>query len=275
MALQRLDTGTRARGGEASPIVRDVLGSSGRPLEPRDRTFFAAYLGQDFEHVRLHTDARAADSARAVHARAYTVGNDIVFGARQYRPGTVQGRLLLAHELTHVSQPRGSVGSLPARIVIAPRGTRLERDAAGAGAALAAGRAPPLAAGSAPLSVQRIPAEEMTPQIVGQDPGLLLCFILCEIGVPPSLWRTITQQVLEACWEEYRDRHGALVAQARFRRLQLAFMSYSPLLTAKFVLSFVVQGKIGPITVRVAAAPALRESLRQMLLRRGRRGRGS
>lgn len=60
--------------------------------------------GFDFSQVRIHTDACAAESARAVNAAAYTVGRDIVFGEGQYQPNTRQGQRLLAHELTHVAQ---------------------------------------------------------------------------------------------------------------------------------------------------------------------------
>jgi hypothetical protein len=66
--------------------------------------------GYDFGDVRIHTGARAAQSARAVNATAYTVGRDIVFGAGQYAPNTARGRQLLAHELTHVVQQRGGRG---------------------------------------------------------------------------------------------------------------------------------------------------------------------
>jgi hypothetical protein len=58
----------------------------------------------DLSDVRIHTDARAAESARAVNALAYTVGNNIVFGAGQFAARTREGRRLLAHELTHVVQ---------------------------------------------------------------------------------------------------------------------------------------------------------------------------
>ncbi len=58
----------------------------------------------DLSRVRIHADARAGASAQAVDARAYTVGNDIVFNHGQYRPETSEGRWLLAHELTHVAQ---------------------------------------------------------------------------------------------------------------------------------------------------------------------------
>jgi Domain of unknown function (DUF4157)/HNH/ENDO VII superfamily nuclease with conserved GHE residues len=62
----------------------------------------------DLSRVRIHTDARAAASAHAVNALAYTVGNNIVFGAGQFAPGTHKGRRLIAHELTHVVQQTGS-----------------------------------------------------------------------------------------------------------------------------------------------------------------------
>jgi hypothetical protein len=58
----------------------------------------------DFSGVRIHTDAKAAESAQAVNARAYTVGNHIVFGAGQLAAGTNAGQRLLAHELAHVMQ---------------------------------------------------------------------------------------------------------------------------------------------------------------------------
>jgi hypothetical protein len=66
-----------------------------------------ARFGYDFSRVRVHTDATAAESARAVQALAYTVGEDIVFGAGRYAPATGAGQRLLAHELTHVVQQGG------------------------------------------------------------------------------------------------------------------------------------------------------------------------
>lgn len=86
------------------PIVHDVLRASGHPLDGATRAFMGARFGHDFSRVRLHTDARAAESARAVDALAYTVGSEVVFGEGQYAPGTREGRRLLAHELTHVVQ---------------------------------------------------------------------------------------------------------------------------------------------------------------------------
>jgi hypothetical protein len=84
--------------------VREVLASHGHPLDGETRTDPQARFGKDFSQVRVHTDARAAVSADAVGALAYTVGQHIVFAEGQYRPGSVEGERLLAHELAHVAQ---------------------------------------------------------------------------------------------------------------------------------------------------------------------------
>ncbi|HLI88385.1 MAG TPA: DUF4157 domain-containing protein, partial [Ktedonobacteraceae bacterium] len=86
------------------PIVHDVLNSSGQPLDVGTRAFMEPRFGFDFSRVRVHADARAAESTQAVNALAYTVGHNVVFGTGQYAPGTNEGRRLLAHELTHVVQ---------------------------------------------------------------------------------------------------------------------------------------------------------------------------
>ncbi|MFL6257085.1 MAG: DUF4157 domain-containing protein [Pyrinomonadaceae bacterium] len=65
-------------------------------------------LGHDFSRVRVHHDSKAAESARALNARAYSIGDDIVFAEGQYQPATSTGRELIAHELTHVVQSRTS-----------------------------------------------------------------------------------------------------------------------------------------------------------------------
>jgi hypothetical protein len=65
-------------------------------MEPR--------FGHDFSQVQVHTDAKAAESAKILKALAYTVGNNVVFGAGQYAPETNAGRMLMAHELMHVVQ---------------------------------------------------------------------------------------------------------------------------------------------------------------------------
>ncbi len=89
---------------QVPPIVYDVLRSPGQPLDRKTREFFEPKFGADFGDVRVHTDARAAESAHAVNALAYTVGHDLVFAPGRYAPGTAAGQRLLAHELTHTVQ---------------------------------------------------------------------------------------------------------------------------------------------------------------------------
>jgi hypothetical protein len=120
------------------PIVREVLRSPGLPLDLATRAFFEPRLGRDFSDVLVHTDARAAESARAVNALAYTVGRNVVFGAGRYAPHLGEGRKLMAHELTHVTQEGGHGGSRPT--AISSPDSPAERDAARAAETMAARR---------------------------------------------------------------------------------------------------------------------------------------
>ena len=79
----------------------------GQPLSKSERAYFEPRFGADFSQVRLHSDAQAAESARALNAKAYTLGQDVVFGTGQNTPRTSEGRRLTAHELTHVVQQSG------------------------------------------------------------------------------------------------------------------------------------------------------------------------
>lgn len=90
--------------GGIPPVVQSVISSGGQALEPGLRAQMESCFGQDFGQVRVHTDGRAADSAEAVSAKAYTVGRDVVFGQGRYAPDTSEGERLLAHELAHVVQ---------------------------------------------------------------------------------------------------------------------------------------------------------------------------
>jgi hypothetical protein len=110
--------------------VHDVISSGGRPLEAGVRADMEGRFGQDFGDVRVHDDATAGDSAGAVGASAYTVGADIVF--QRYDPSSAEGRITLAHELTHVVQQRqGPVDGTPAAggIRVSDPSDRFEREA--------------------------------------------------------------------------------------------------------------------------------------------------
>lgn len=93
------------------PIVHEVLRSPGQLLDPTTRAFMEPRFGHDFSSVRVHTDAKAAESGQAVNAPAYTVGRDIVFGAGQHTPQTAASQKLMAHELTHVVQQARAVSA--------------------------------------------------------------------------------------------------------------------------------------------------------------------
>ncbi len=135
-ALQRAAAGPAQ--GVAPPIVHEVLGSPGQPLDGQTRAAMEPRFGHDFSRVRVHNDARAAESARAVGARAYTVGSHVAFDAGLYAPGTREGHQLLAHELTHVVQQRG-LARAGADLRVGAPDDAYEREAAQHSAALAAG----------------------------------------------------------------------------------------------------------------------------------------
>ena len=82
------------------------LRGSGQPLAETTRAFFEPRFGRDFSRVRVHTDTRAAEVAQATEARAFTVGDDIVFNLGEYSPESAAGKRVIAHELTHVIQQR-------------------------------------------------------------------------------------------------------------------------------------------------------------------------
>lgn len=94
--------------GRVPSTVQNVLASPGKPLDAATRAYMEPRFGHNFSQVRIHDDTQAADSAKAINAQAYTVGRDMVFGARQFSPHTSDGRKLLAHELTHVLQQGGT-----------------------------------------------------------------------------------------------------------------------------------------------------------------------
>lgn len=100
IASEAAATGTMT----APPIVHDVLNSPSSPLDAGTRRFMEPRFGFDFGRVRVHTSAKAAESARVVGALAYTVGQNVVFGSGQHTPHTAAGQRLIAHELTHVMQ---------------------------------------------------------------------------------------------------------------------------------------------------------------------------
>jgi hypothetical protein len=101
-----------ARSTAAPAIVHQVISEPGDPLDAATRAFFEPRFAWDFSQVRVHSGARAADSAKAINARAYTVGNHIVFRNDESNRSGIQGRTLVAHELAHVIQQDAASSSV-------------------------------------------------------------------------------------------------------------------------------------------------------------------
>ena len=101
------------------PLFQSVLSSPGQPLDTATCSFMEPRFGQNFSGVRVHTDRKAAESARALNARAYTVGQDVVFDTGEYAPVTHTGKDLLAHELVHVVQQKSGLQELGADSIAA------------------------------------------------------------------------------------------------------------------------------------------------------------
>jgi hypothetical protein len=107
---EELPLQTKRESGSAADVTPQLAGQiealrgSGQQLPQALRIYFEPRFGHDFSQVRIHTDSRAVESAQLLHAKAYTVGQDIVFGAAEYAPNKNEGRKLLAHELVHVIQ---------------------------------------------------------------------------------------------------------------------------------------------------------------------------
>jgi hypothetical protein len=86
--------------------------SGGHELDAATRAYMEPRFGATFDSVRVHDDSEANRQAREFGARAFAIGERLVFGAGQYRPETDAGRRLIAHELAHVVQGRGDVPAI-------------------------------------------------------------------------------------------------------------------------------------------------------------------
>jgi hypothetical protein len=101
-----------------------TIQGTGKPLPESVRNFFEPRFGYDFSQVRVHSDVKAAESAREINAQAFTMGRDIVFGSGQFALNTKERQQLLAHELMHVIQQQAPYGV----ITLTPRQAETQVD---------------------------------------------------------------------------------------------------------------------------------------------------
>jgi hypothetical protein len=159
--------GESAHSLEVPPSVHGVLYSPGQPLNPATRAFMEPRFGCDFSRVRVHTDAKSAESAQDMNAHAHTFGRNIVFGASRFEAGTHEGRRLLAHELAHVVKQSGSDGIRfnqgGEKRGLSPIPFREKRESVSQRAPRAAGSVVPAAGG--PLDILRSPGLPLDPSV--------------------------------------------------------------------------------------------------------------
>jgi hypothetical protein len=141
---------------QVSSVVDEVLHSPGKPLDPESRHWLEPRFGHDFSRVRVHTDTRAAESAKAVGAFAYTVGRDIVFARGHYAPRSAAGQRLLAHELAHVAQQAVAPPETHKQVLVGRTNDPSEREAR-------------LAAQSAAMGSGRISVQHQVPLTLQRD----------------------------------------------------------------------------------------------------------
>jgi hypothetical protein len=183
-AIQRF-AGNRAIAEAVPPSVSATLSEPGQAMEPETLSAMEGAFRRDLGGVRIHAGPGAARAADDIGALAFTSGDHIVFGAGQYRPGSAEGRRLLAHELTHVAQQaegrtgmlEGVGGDVGARATLEREAARAPLPsarggdassgrslggagptAARAGGAVQATRAPSAGRGRGPIQMRAIPA---------------------------------------------------------------------------------------------------------------------
>jgi Domain of unknown function (DUF4157) len=151
---RRAQPGTGGGGGDALSAVERVVRTPGSPLPDPVRSDMEQGFGRSFSRVRIHDDPRAAASAQAIGAHAFTVGNHIAFNRGQFQPATESGRLLLAHELAHTVQQSGASHAQAPRI--SQPGDRHEVQADHAATAAVSGDPMPVLSSGAPLISRNI-----------------------------------------------------------------------------------------------------------------------
>ncbi|WP_329433047.1 DUF4157 domain-containing protein [Streptomyces sp. NBC_01280] len=176
----------------APPIVHEVLRAPGEALDSATLTSMSSRFGHDFSRVRVHTGPRAAQSAAAVAARAYTVGSHVVFNSQGYRPDTSDGRRLLAHELTHVVQQPASDGLPACGLRVGDSRSRAEADAEAVGAAQGQWGSMPSAVAGPVLRRQPAPVDADLAPTTSEEQEMLRKHGVTLPSVSPKTWHAIT-----------------------------------------------------------------------------------
>jgi hypothetical protein len=160
--------GRRDSGDARTPaIVDDVLASPGHPLDAESRALAEPLFGRDFSHVRVHTGGRAAESAKAVDASAYTVGRHVVFDAGEGPASLSSSRGLLLHELAHTVQQQHAVSDR-APLRVSQPGEPYERQADAAVRAVLSGASIPTL-GSSNAHIARQPKTKGSATAKGEE----------------------------------------------------------------------------------------------------------
>ena len=183
--IQRYSGSSTPEINSAPASVGQVLASPGAPLEPALRQDMEQRFGYDFSRVRVHTSAFAEQSAQDVNAHAYTVGQNIVFGAGQFTPGTQRGRRLIAHELTHVVQQGSALNRLQRFAECNPAGLSLEECPA-----REPGETERAKSGPMTFSSLHVPPTLSGP-VSGQGGGLIANFDIGSTVIKPNLAQSL------------------------------------------------------------------------------------
>jgi Domain of unknown function (DUF4157) len=216
-------------------------------MEPR--------FGRDLSEVRIHAGAEAAKAASGMHARAYTAGRDVVFGADEYAPGMPAGRRLLAHELAHFAQ---QAGGAPARGAIGSAQDPAEAEADRAADAIGRGAAGRVALSAQPARIRRAPSDQSSTQKLHED---LIEQFRAANGLPPHGIDPITRQQIGPTDSEIR--FGGLLEAWLRNPAQTAPAQASPAAPAQAPAQAPAAAPAPaqapaqtPATVRSVAAPA-------------------
>lgn len=145
----------------ADAAVASASSSSGSPLPDTLMRKFESSLGANLSGVRVHTGSESAAANDAVGARAYTMGNDIHFGAGQYDPSSSSGQHLLAHEVAHTVQQSGGAQRRQFKLEVSSPDDALEHEADRAADAMVAGQ--PASVGAAGAGVSRMIFRDVDP----------------------------------------------------------------------------------------------------------------